>query len=60
MHSVSLELPRNNYFRADFTYEMRAILYTSLNYTEEKGKRTGATSPIQQRSKLLSNEIFEG
>ena len=28
-------------------------------YTEEKGKQTGATSPIQQRWKLLSNVIIE-
>ena len=38
---------------------MRAILYISLNYTEEKPKRTGATSPIHQIWKLLSNVIIE-
>ena len=49
----SLELPRNIYFCVDFTYEMRAILYISFNYT--KSEKTGATSPIKQRWKLLSN-----
>ena len=39
---------------------MRSILYTSLNYTGEKAKLTGATSPIQhqQRFKLLSNNVI--
>ena len=35
---------------------MRAILYTLFNYTQEKAKETGATNPIQQRWKLLSND----
>ena len=35
------------YFPTDFTYEMRAITYTSLNYTEEKVKRTGAASSLE-------------
>ena len=38
-YTASLELPRNIYFRIDFTYEMKAILYTSLNYIEEKAKQ---------------------
>ena len=38
---------------------MRAITYTSLNYTEGKAKRTGAARSIQKRWKLLSNVIIE-
>ena len=38
---------------------MRAIMYDLFNYTEEKAKQTAATSPIQQRWKLLSNAIIE-
>ena len=42
-YSAGLELPRNTYSRTDFTYEMTAILYFSLNYTEEIAKRTRAS-----------------
>ena len=31
----------------------------ALKYTEEKAKRTGAKSPIQQRWKLLTNVIID-
>ena len=52
-------IPRNIHYGTDFTYEMRVILYSSLNYTEEKAQRTGAASSIDQRWKLLSNVMIE-
>ena len=58
-YSASLELPRNIYLRTDFTYPMRAIPCTSLNYTEEKAKRNRTASSIRQRWKLLSHVITE-
>ena len=52
-------IPRNIHYGTDFAYEMRVILYSSLNYTEEKAQRTGAASPIDQRWKLLSNVMIK-